>query len=322
MIKQIDDDSSPFSPDNEAGSAFSEEEEDILDMSPDEEEGAGRANLAKYTSGPTVEQPRVHTDPAEVVPEQSSELRKFSADSAPKKSVYGHSKMSYAVANDAYFRELQGFVDNTLRTVAGRIAEKKAIELDTAAFKSQITKLKEDMKKEEQTQKAIQKSLAQEMEICRKREQEVAELEELLKMVKNRTITKQAELDKRNADLERCWDETRGNLELAQEKFASIKAQIEEGRETTKQEIRQLEAGHSAAYATLAELKKSLGQARTAEQERIKMLRQKSRILAALIGQESSFGKSSVQQDIYKILKSPSKQSFMMTHSVFQRSKA
>ena len=319
--KTIESDMSPLSPGRIVEGSLISNDQEIMDISIDDDDGAGRVNLAKYTSGSAIEQTRVHTDPAEEVQPQQADVtgpRKFSADSVKKSIAGGPSKMSYIAANDAYFRELQGFVDNTLRTVAGKIAEKKAVELDTAAFKAQIVKLREDMKKEELIQKSFQKTISLEEDAYRKQEQNSRELLSVLNAIKNRIATKKAEIDKKNADLEKCSEQSQQNLEDVQMKFSGIKTQVEESRETTRIDIKRLENKYAAAFEILAGLKKTVAQTRVAEQERVKMLRQKTRILATLIGQESSAGRSMVHQDIYRILKTPSRQCFLTS----QRSKA
>ena len=303
------------------GNARIDDDIDQMDMESDVDEAAGRANMSKYTTSQPKEQPKQVPKPAESAQSPNSQQVDDSIEGYSQVTGYAVGSAAKIAAGDSYYRELQGFVDSTLRTLASRIAEKKSIELDTSAIKANITKQKEEIKKEELNQKAILKSIALELEQGKKKEKEIEELTVLLRMLVEKVAGREVGTDSKKDELELVHQQSQESLALAREKFQTIKQQLDEGRESAKVDIMKLEEAHEEASDMLDTLKKKVTQAKAIEYERTKMLREKSRILASLIGKENSHGKTALHQDIYKILKSPEKMSRMMSQTLSKSSK-
>ncbi len=325
---KADPDSEEEQDDNFPPQKGSPEPEDSDDMGADEDnddEAGGRADLGRYASKPQVQSkpPESDVDPDES--QQASQVINENKESSMGLSKLGSrmggSAMALA-ANDSYYRELQGFVDSALKTVANKIAEKKGLEFDSASAKITIAKLRDDIKKEEQTQKMVQKSIQQETELSKKREREVQELADLLNMLKEKVQLRGAETSDRVEDLQAAYNENKASLEEAKSNFEQAKEQLEEEREATRAELRRLEAEHIQVCDDYDAMKKRMGQVRMVEHECVRMLREKSRILSTLIAQETSSGKSSIHQDICKILKTPEKNSFMGSQRLAERANA
>ena len=215
-------------------------------------------------------------------------------------------------AKDTYYYDLQEFIDNTLKSIASKIAEKKSVELETSSLKIELNKIKEEIKKEEQMQKVIKKNLEQEIEVSRKREKENLDLEELLRALQEKTGMRKNEINEKLAETEAICDQAKEIFLAEQSKFLSIKKQIEDERAEARTEIKNLEIEHADASTIIEDLKKKISHGNMVEHERVKMLREKSKVLAALIGQETTVGKTSLHKGISKILKSPQKQASVM----------
>jgi len=270
--------------------------EDDLPM--ENEEDVARGNLQKY-SLPTKNDKSPSKD---VNPSNRLSL----GDRSFKNSQLSASPQS---KRDYYYNTLQDFVDNSMKSIALKIAEKKSIELENSSLKIYINKMREELKKNESIQKTIQRNINQEEEQAKKREKENQELAELLDVLKEKTDAKKAEIDNKIAETETGYAQLSQNVEEERNKLESIRSQIKQERTEIQNETRSLEVAHAESIATMEEMKKKIERQKSIENERIKMLRQKSKLLATLIGSESLAGSTGVHKEISKILKTPLKQS-------------
>ncbi len=290
------------------------EDVDFPEETEEKDEAEGRASLEKYTSGkPKVEPPAEEKEPTEQPSAVKDSLRA---------SMQLSGSPSRRVAQDTYYHSLQDFVDTTMKSIASKIAEKKSIELENSSLKILINKLRDDLKKEEQLQKVLQRNISQEMEVSRKREKDNADLDELLQVLREKTDAKKTEIDAKVNEAEEYYGQLKENVTEEKAKMEAIKKQIEEERVETRKEIKAIELAHAEAIGMYESLKKQVEHQKAVENERVKMLRQKSKLLAALIGQETLAGKSPIQKDISKILRSPLKQSMIMQSASKTLSKA
>ncbi len=307
-------------PPKKAAPAPAEDSDEPMDADDDDEVG-GRADLGRYAGGQS-QAKLVQPGATEESPESSQIVADSHAGQSKALMSRSGGFSGSLAGKDAYFCELQGFVDGTLKSVANKIAEKKSVELDNSSTKVILAKLRDDAKKEEKTQKELERSIIQESETTQKREAEAAKLRDLLETLKAKVEERRAENEARLAELENCCNQNKQELEESREKFQSIKEQLDSDRAATRDETRRLTSEHSEACDMLEAMKKRASQMRLVEGERTKMLREKSRILASLIAQETASGKSSVQMDICKILKTPEKNSFAMSRSFAERANA
>ena len=277
---------------------------DREEFADDHDDAAGKASLEKYTSGQTKVGPI--NDPKLSVHKQDN------AGSPSKSTAFGNGSPSKRLANDSYYHGLQDFVDMALKSIAAKIAEKKSVEMDTSSLKIVISKIRDDLKKEDQMQKIIKRNTEQENETCRKRIKENEGLLEMLKALKEKADAKRAEIAARITEAEAQYNKLRESIAEEKNKVEAVKQQIDLERVETKNEIRVLEQANADAINELDEYRRRIEHQRIAEHERVKMLRQKSKVLASLIGQEATIGKSPLHKDISKILRSPVKQSSIM----------
>ncbi len=221
------------------------------------------------------------------------------------------------LAGDAYFCELQDFVDNALKLIAGKIAEKKGVELDTSGFKLALSKSRDDIKREHQMQRTLQRNLDQEIEVCKKREKDVAELTELLQVLKEKTEGRRDEIAAKLAETEAQSADMLQTLDNDRARFIDIKQQMENEKMATRAEIKRLEMTHAEASGVFDELRKRTERSRYQENERVKMLRQKSKLLATLIGQETISGMTATKlhKEVSKILRSPMRSDYRVQSS-------
>jgi len=272
----------------------------------EKDEGEGRASLEKYTTG----QQKAAEPGEEKEESQKGNSIVDSVSNYLKSSAVGSPGMR--ATKDTYYCGLQEFIDNTLKMIATKIAEKKGIELETSGLKISLSKLKEDIRKEEQMQRVIKKNVEQEVEVTRKREKDNQDLAELLQVLKDKTEARQNDINAKLSETEEYYQQVKEGVEEERQKFEAIKTQLEEDRVAAKAEIKNLELAHAEATGITEDLKKRIDHAKILEYERVKMLRQKSKLLATLIGQETITGKSSLHKDISKILRSPTKQGSVM----------
>jgi len=298
---------------------------DSFELTPMADEGIERGDLTKYISAQpkTLEikqNVRINTEPNQpqnLLIKMETDARKKSAEYIKKKKILEERRLQ----KDAYFNKLEEFSDDTLKVVANKIAEKRSIEMETSNYKSEIAKLKEQVKKDEHEHKNLIRLIETEKEICRKNEADTRDLEEILASLNYKILAKKEELSIETEKIQKIWNEEYKNLEEARQRLINAKNRYEDEKVNIKHNVKRLDHEHNIAYENLVDLKKSLSQAKSNEQERVKMLRQKAKILVSLIGKENSNGKSALHNEIVKILKSPTRNAMLATQSVFSKSK-
>lgn len=284
-----------------------EDEEQIEDIS-EKDEAEGRSSLDKYTTGPQ----RVEEPPVEKEASLKGSCVVDAVGNYARSAGLSMSCQGKKLCQDTYYCGMQEFVDATLKAIASKIAEKKALEMENSGLKIALNKMKEDIMKEKQMQKAIQRTIEQEVEVTKKREQDNEDLSELLAVLQEKTKARKDDINAKLAEADEYYTQLRDNLTEERAKFEAIKEQIDSERKNARAEIKNLEIAHVEAAGSIDDMKRRIEHNKIAEYERVKMLRQKSKMLATLIGQETLTGKSPLHKDISKILRSPLKQSSVM----------
>ena len=100
------------------------------------------------------------------------------------------------IMDDAYYQGLEELVDIALRSITAKLSEKKSAELENSSLKVMIGKVREDIKREEQTQKSLKKAIDQERETRKKKDRENAELKQSLDIMNDKAEVRKSEIDR------------------------------------------------------------------------------------------------------------------------------
>lgn len=266
----------------------------IADPEAEEEETAGRKDLGRYSR--SAQKELLGTESA-LSPMRTMPSR-LPSGASPGKSV----------RSDPYYQELQDFIEDTLKLLAERIAEKKSIEMESSVDRIAINKLNDEVKSLETKGKALKSQYDQESEGCEKLEQENAELEELLRALKGKSAVKNGEIDGKLKSLQTCYDQFYLQSQEGRKELTELRGEMDKQRNGLKAEIREIYSSHVDINQKLDGLDKQMAFAKTAEQERLKMLVSKSKLLDTLVEHEDVQCASTVlHKDISRILKSPSR---------------
>ena len=155
-----------------------------------------------------------------------------------------------------------------------------------------IGKVREDIKREEQTQKSLKKAIDQERETRKKKDRENAELKQSLDIMNDKAEIRKSEIDRRLVETQKYYEEIKESTRKEKVKIQNIRSQLKDMGGEVRNEIHSLELANAEAIGFLDELKKKTEYDRLAKNERLKSIKQKSKLLATLISQDSSSPKS------------------------------
>lgn len=206
--------------------------------------------------------------------------------------------------DDAYYQGLEELVDAALNSITTKLAEKKAAELENSSLKVMIAKVKEETKKEEQTQKTLKKSIEQEKDMHKKRERENKELIQTLELMNKKAEDRREEIEQKQLEAQNYYDELKESIVKEKERIENIRTQLKDMTVEVRNEIRSLEQANAEAIGFLDELRKKAEYDKLIKNERLKTIKQKSKILAALISQDAPTVKTTPRKSINRSLRS------------------
>eukprot|EP00826_Nyctotherus_ovalis_P018996 TRINITY_DN15789_c0_g3_i2.p1 TRINITY_DN15789_c0_g3~~TRINITY_DN15789_c0_g3_i2.p1 ORF type:complete len:227 (-),score=95.83 TRINITY_DN15789_c0_g3_i2:93-773(-) len=192
---------------------------------------------------------------------------------------------------DAYYQELEEVVDAALHSITAKIAEKKAVELENSSIKVMISKVKEEVKREDQTQKGLRKAIEQERDMRKKHEKDNRELAQTLELMNNKAEARREEIIQKLQETQSYYEELKENTAKDKAKIESIRTQLKNMAVEVRNEIRSLELANAEAIGFLDELKKKAEYDKLVKNDRLKSIKQKSKMLAALIAQDNTGAK-------------------------------
>lgn len=229
----------------------------------------------------------------EFKPEEQNEISHDMSGAFPKQQTLSESVSVKDMMDDAYYQGLEELVDIALHAITAKLSEKKSAELENSSLKVMIAKVKEDIKREDQVQKTLKKSIEQERESRKKKERENLELKETLDIMNEKADDRKNEINKRLTETQTYYDEIKDSTAKERVKIENIKRQLKDMSVEVRNEIRSLELANAEAIGFLEELKKKSDYDRIVKSDRLKSIKQKSKLLASLIGQDSPLTKTS-----------------------------
>jgi hypothetical protein len=244
----------------------------------------------------------------EAVQETPKQQEKVGAQSLGRSQRLDKSMRLVDKGVDVYAQEMQSFVDGMMKSIAQKIAEKKAIELASSKLQAALAGIQKETKKESDLVTLLTKKLDQESLQVKKREQENARDLELIKAIEAKKNQKNGEITTQLDLLRQQKAELQGNIAKQKEDLGNLRAENKRRATSLKQQL--LATEHATVEATyeLEKLYKQTTTVQQAETERLRILKEKSKMLNALILSEGLSGSNTpIQRDIAKILRSPSK---------------
>ncbi len=167
-----------------------------------------------------------------------------------------------------------------------------------------ISRLKDELRQLESQGKKLQSQLDCENDACGKLERDNTELEELLQTLKGKTSEKSNEISSKLNSLKSSQTQLSTQAAEYRNQLFALKTDMEKQRGELKKELRSVEINHIATNNKLEQLEKQFNQAKTAEQERLRMLMAKSKLLNSLAEKEDlPCEPSLLKKDFSKILR-------------------
>lgn len=208
-----------------------------------------------------------------------------------KQPMMSESMSEKDLMEDAYYQELEEVVDAALHSITAKIAEKKAVELENSSIKVMISKVKEEVKREDQIQKGLKKAIEQERDMRKKHEKDNRELAQTLELMNNKAEARREEIIQKLQETQSYYEELKENTAKDKAKIESIRTQLKNMAVEVRNEIRSLELANAEAIGFLDELKKKAEYDKLVKNDRLKSIKQKSKMLAALIAQDNTGAK-------------------------------
>lgn len=234
------------------------------------------------------EEPKVE-EQKQVVEDQNNLLVfNDTSGASVKQPIMSESMSEKDLMEDAYYQELEEVVDAALHSITAKIAEKKAVELENSSIKVMISKVKEDIKREDQTQKGLKKAIEQEKDTRKKHEKDSRELAQTLELMNNKAESRREEIIQKLQETQNYYEELKDSTAKERTKIESIRTQLKDMAVEVRNEIRSLELANAEAIGFLDELKKKSEYDKLVKNDRLKTIKQKSKILAALIAQDNT----------------------------------
>lgn len=213
------------------------------------------------------------------------------SETSVKQPIMSESMSEKDLMEDAYYQELEEVVDAALHSITAKIAEKKAVELENSSIKVMISKVKEDIKREDQIQKGLKKAIEQEKDTRKKHEKDNRELAQTLELMNNKAESRREEIIQKLQETQNYYEELKDNTAKEKSKIESIRMQLKDMAVEVRNEIRSLELANAEAIGFLDELKKKSEYDKLVKNDRLKTIKQKSKMLAALIAQDNTGAK-------------------------------
>lgn len=198
---------------------------------------------------------------------------------------------------DDYYQGMEELVDAALATITSKIAEKRNLELENSSIKVMLAKVKEDIKREQQTQRALKKSIEQEKDLRKKHERENEEHIQAMELMNSKAESRREEIARQLVDTEAYYNELKESIAAEKAKIESIKEQLKNMSVEVRNEIRSLEIANAEAIGFLDELKKKTDYDRLVKNERMKTIKQKTKALAALLAQDNPIPKTTTRKN-------------------------
>jgi len=230
------------------------------------------------------------TESQKQVAEDQNNILAFNDTSraSAKQPIMSESMSERDLMEDAYYQELEEVVDAALHSITSKMAEKKAVELENSSIKVIISKVKEDIKKEDQIQKGLRKAIEQEKDIRKKHERDNRELMQTLELMNSKAESRREEIVQKLQETQSYYEELKDNTAKEKAKIESIRTQLKDMATEVRNEIRSLEMANAEAIGFLDELKKKSEYDKLVKNDRLKSIKHKSKMLAALISQDNT----------------------------------
>lgn len=206
------------------------------------------------------------------------------------------------ISQDVYLCQLQKIIDHALASVAAKIAQKKEIELNNQKICAKIAKLKENIEKEKKLHKSIRQQIEEEQATTKGSEQEVKELRCLKNIVFEKTFQEKSEASKALQKVEENYIQLKKKADKEKKELVDWTANIEKDRLKTKQKIHELNQEILNSTGEIAKKKAKLAAKSKNEKERIKLIKEKTKILNLLIEEVPCTNKMKNIQTTYGIL--------------------
>jgi hypothetical protein len=212
--------------------------------------------------------------------------------------------------------DLQEFVDTALKDIAGKITAKKQVTMDVASLRIAVA----EAQKQKQQQETVVKTLKKEAQIAAeadaKTAQAIIELEDLLGVENRKKDTIQHEMQERVNALRSRYERVQTSIQQKKVQLARLQKTTHDEQLKLSQEQERTTDAHANADETLAQLKRAMSESRVSEQARMKLLRQKARVLHSLIAREGvPFASDKLTKEISTILKFSTSSPAVPAHS-------
>jgi len=205
-----------------------------------------------------------------------------------KQATMSESISSKNLLEDAYYQELEEIVDTALQSITAKMSEKKAAELENSTIKVMISRVKEDIKREEQIQKGFKKAIEQEKDTRKKYEKDNKELVQTLELITQKAESRKEEIIQKLQETQSYYEDLKENAGREKAKIESIRVQLKDMAVEVRKEIHALEMANAEAIGFLDELKKKTEYDKLVKNDRLKSIKQKSKMLVALISQDNT----------------------------------
>ena len=211
-------------------------------------------------------------------------------------------------------QEMDSNVDNTLKIVAGKIAEKKRLEHENTLATLTLKETHKRIESEVKTQNELYKKSSSIFKVNERLMNENEKNERIVNNLEETIQTKSEEINKELKELVNYKETQMSALERNKNNLSQLQIGGQQEKQRVKINMRILEEKNSESIKNLDILKKKYQNSQTMENERLKLLKGKAAILHNLISSEElNSYQSSIKQDIGKILSSSAK-SIYLTH--------
>ena len=215
--------------------------------------------------------------------------------------------------SDNLFHEVQGTVDRALKLVATRIAEKKAIDLENSGLRLAIRQIKEDISVEEKKRKKVEKSYMDTVTKCEKVEGENEELSLVVANLREKTNERRTQLGEELGKLREYKQALSEHIAEEKEELRTLVSEGNADKAQIRTDIKNIETDNLMANRKLEDLNKKQEYSKVMEQERVKMMRDKAKLLNNLIkNEEVGEHPGSIKKELAQIISSGRKKGSLM----------
>jgi len=216
-------------------------------------------------------------------------------------------KSSPTRSRDSYGKNIGNLIDELAHTISLKISEKRHLEAGIAKTRLKLNETKEEIRKKEKNKEFTNKKLEQENLVIQKKIAEIQSLEEIYQNVLAKKAEKSKLIEKQKTEFIALRDALNNDIKEKKDEIIILSTELQKEKANLKAQRIKIETASVDAVSVIEKTKSKIKGAKSIEEDRVRTIKSKSKLLRSLIMTEGC-GSGPFSPQAAKTLLSPSSQ--------------